>query len=296
MGIEHYYLGCPIWGSRAWVGELFTAGAKPSDFLRQYALVFNAVEGNTTFYGVPSGDVADRWRDDTPADFRFCFKFPRHISHEGRLVGVDKETEQFLAVLAPLADRLGPSFLQLPPSFGPAELPQLVSYLERLPDRFPYAVEVRHAAFYSDVALAGELNDALRRRGVDRVIFDTRGLRAADPHLPGVAEAQRQKPYLPVQPIATGSRPFVRFHGHPLPQANVPLFQEWCDVLAGWIGEGRTPYFFLHALDDQHMPHLARAFHERLGRHLDVGPLPPWPAETDQPLPEPPSGQLSLFD
>jgi len=54
MAIERYFLGCPIWSNKDWVGELFAPDAKQKDFLQQYASVFNTVEGNTTFYGLPT--------------------------------------------------------------------------------------------------------------------------------------------------------------------------------------------------------------------------------------------------
>ena len=90
--IKGYYLGCSIWGNKDWVGELFTKDAKTKDFLQQYASVFNTVEGNTTFYGLPSEATVARWREETSEGFRFAFKFSRAISHEKRLVNAELET------------------------------------------------------------------------------------------------------------------------------------------------------------------------------------------------------------
>ena len=61
-----YYLGLPLWSNTHWKGSLFGADAKPADFLAQYAQVFNAVEGNTTFYAVPSAEMVSRWLAMTP--------------------------------------------------------------------------------------------------------------------------------------------------------------------------------------------------------------------------------------
>ena len=85
MSIERYFLGCPIWGNKEWAGELFAPDVVQKDFLKQYASVFNTVEGNTTFYGLPSEKAAMRWLSDTPSGFRFALKFPRAISHDKRL-------------------------------------------------------------------------------------------------------------------------------------------------------------------------------------------------------------------
>ncbi|MDP6051149.1 MAG: DUF72 domain-containing protein [Candidatus Latescibacteria bacterium] len=73
--LKAYYLCCPIWGNKDWVGELFTRDAKPKDFLAQYTSVFNTVEGNTTFCGLPSEATIARWRQDTPEGFRLHSNF-----------------------------------------------------------------------------------------------------------------------------------------------------------------------------------------------------------------------------
>jgi len=117
MPLQNYYIGCPIWGNKDWVGELFTKNAKSSEFLEQYASVFNTVEGNTTFYGLPSDITIDRWISETPDQFRFAFKFPRSISHMKRLENASEETERFLNLLSRLKNRVGPCFFATPAIF-----------------------------------------------------------------------------------------------------------------------------------------------------------------------------------
>jgi hypothetical protein len=45
-----FYLGCAVWGYKAWVGDLFPPRSKQADFLRLYSRRLSTVEGNTTFY------------------------------------------------------------------------------------------------------------------------------------------------------------------------------------------------------------------------------------------------------
>ena len=277
MSIERYFLGCPVWGNKAWVGELFAPDVVQKNFLKQYAFVFNTVEGNTTFYGLPSEKAALRWLADTPPGFRFALKFPRAISHVKRLRNAELETAAFIDVLTVLQDRVGPSFLQLPPSFGPADLPVLDRYLDMLPGTFSYAVEIRHRLFFAEAE--NELSAMLKSQGVDRVVFDTRGLHSAQTDDVAGREAKRKKPKVPVRFVATGRFPFVRFVGHPEVERNLPLLKEWVPVVANWIREGRTPFVFMHAPDDFYAPQLARHFHQMLSRNIDVGEMPPWPAE-----------------
>lgn len=68
MTSERYFLGCPVWGMKAWVGSLYRRGSQPRQFLPQYAGVFNTVEGNTTFYYLPRPEIVERWVEDSRQD------------------------------------------------------------------------------------------------------------------------------------------------------------------------------------------------------------------------------------
>ena len=172
----------------AWRGSLFTRRAARDDYLPQYASVFDAVEGNSTFYGLPTEATVVRWHEQVPRHFRFCFKFPQVITHRMLLRYADAETSEFLFLLEPLRDRLGPLLLQLPPNFGAADLHVLTHYLDGLPGGFPYAVEVRHPEFFDGGAFEAALDDALAERLVARVNFDATCLFAD----PGLDETTRE--------------------------------------------------------------------------------------------------------
>ncbi|MCG3121430.1 MAG: hypothetical protein ALAOOOJD_04522 [bacterium] len=289
-----YYLGCPQWSNKKWVGALFTGDARPTDFLKQYASVFNTVEGNTTFYALPQSTTVKRWREETPAHFRFCFKFPKRLSHQLRLQHVEKETNTFLKLLMPLGERLGPFFLQLPSTFDFAALPVLEKFLQTLPAEFTYAVEARHPDFFNAMAAEEKFNDLLRAQSVGRVVFDTRGLHAAQ--VPDddfyTLEAKRRKPKVPVRFMATNQYPFVRFVGHPVIENNEFNLLQWASAVEKWLAAGKKPYIFMHTPDDADAPRLARFFHALVDRLApEAGPLPLWPAEKEQT----PETQLQLF-
>jgi len=280
MSMQHYHLGCPIWSNRDWVGQFFTADARPGNFLGQYSSVFNTVEGNTTFYGLPKPATVTRWGEQAAADFRFCFKFPRTISHELRLRHAQAETRTFLDCLAPLRERLGPFLLQLPPDFAPSDTPALQDYLTALPGEFDYAVEVRHPDFFGDDEAGQALDQWLQEQNIDRAILDSRALFSASPDDEDTRGAQRKKPRLPVSIAATGTQPLVRFIGHPEVAANRPFLAPWVAATAQWINEGRAPYVFMHTPNNRFAPELARLFHELLQARLEnVGTLPEWPVE-----------------
>lgn len=279
MAIERYHLGGPLWGAKVWQDDFFSPDARPSTYLAEYATVFNTVEGNTTFYRVPSTETSARWAAAVPDDFRFCFKLERGITHDALLAPARARIERFFDALEPLAGRLGPLFVQLPAHFGPERLSVLADFLAGLPAELPRAVEVRHPAFFDGGRVEAALDALLTSAGADRVVMDTRPLRAAPPPYDApTRSALDRKPDLPVRPIGLGRHPFIRIVAHPVATANGPWLAAWADVVAGWIAEGRSPYVFLHSPGDADVPLLARVFHGMLlKRGAPVGTVPTWP-------------------
>ena len=284
-----WYSGCPMWANKSWVGSLFPRKTKPAEYLAQYARVFGSVEGNTTFYGIPKPETVAKWAAATPPHFRFTFKFPRLISHDMALRNTRDEVTRFLEALAPLHSRLGPLFLQLPPTF--ADFPALERFLVLLPTDHHYAVEARHPSFFE--AFEVDFTAMLSDLKMDRVVFDTRALQAMESDDAAIVDAQRRKPKTPVRTAATGPHPFLRYVGRPIAEENLDDMKRWAGIVAGWLSEGRTPFVFLHqAPDDDDAPHLARIFHAELQKCLpQLPPMPDWPGEKEDPEPE----QLSLF-
>ncbi len=291
LPLDRYALGCPFWGFDGWNGRLYTRDARPADRLRQYARVFNSVEGNTTFWSVPGPRRVERWCEATPADFRFCLKVPREITHVRMLREIRQPLGDFVRAIEPLRERLGPLLLQLPPSFGPSHLARLERFLDALPPGTACAVELRHRAFFDDPSLAGPCDELLAERGCDRVVMDTRALRAGDPEHPEVLAALHEKPDLPLRPEAIGAQPLLRFVGHPHAPTNEPFLDEWAQRVAGWIAEGRHPFVFVHTASNRRTPEVARSLHRRIAARIDVGELPAFPGEAGERA----NGQLRLL-
>ena len=287
---QRYRLGCPIWACPSWRGSLYSPRASPKDFLREYSQVFGCVEGNSTFYALPPLETVDKWREATPDGFHFCFKFPKAISHERRLVGVDRETEAFFARMERLPNRLGPLLLQLPPTFGPRDLPYLDRYLEALPRTYRYAVEVRHPSLFAKPHEA-HLDAMLQAHGVARGLMDTRAIHAAAPKDPTTIVSQGRKPKVPLRTNVTARTPFVRIVGQNDVRATTGYLDEWAITAAEWLKRSWSPYIFLHAPDDYYAPRQARAFHFLLRRRRPELPeMTAWPGEL-----QPADSQLGLL-
>ncbi len=285
------YLGCPVWAHAPWRGKFFTSDARREDFLPQYASVFDTTEGNATFYGLPAADTVARWAAEAPKTFRFCLKFPRTITHDLQLVGAQAATAEFLGRVVPLGEKLGPFFLQLHQSYDARRLPELAAYLRTLPKEFTYAIEVRSLDFFDGGRREAAFDALLGECGMERVIFDTRGLFAAKATDEPTLDAQRRKPRVPVRFTAIGKQPFVRFVGAPQIERNDAVLREWAAVVARWIGEGRTPFFFTHHPDDAYAPELGRRFQRLVQAICPTVPAPAeWPVERENSI-----GQMGLL-
>ncbi|WP_439887784.1 DUF72 domain-containing protein [Pseudomonas sp. MBLB4123] len=283
-----YFLGCPSWSEPAWRGTLYPDDARNNDFLPLYCRLFNAVEGNTTFYASPSADTVARWAAAMPAQFRFCAKLPREISHGGDLREQLGAADAFRRLLAPLGARVAPFWLQLPASFGPARLGELAAFIEHWAGA-ELAVELRHPAFFAKGEEERALNRLLLGRGIERICLDSRALFSCSSDDPAVLHAQAKKPRLPLRPTAFSQAPQLRFIGHPELAANDAFLAPWLDKFAAWIEAGRTPYAFLHTPDNRLATQLARRFHAQL--MLRLPGLPDLPA----PVVAVPSLQLGLL-
>ena len=282
-----YYLGCPSWSENAWRDYLYPPHARPAEFLDLYCQVFNAVEGNTTFYASPAASTVQRWAETMPLHFRFTAKFPGEISHGGDLREQLTAAETFLQLLSPLGDRVSPLWLQLSKNFTPQRLPELAGFIDAL--QRPLAVEVRHGDFFAKGDSERMLNRLLLDRGVERICLDPRALFSCTSTEPSVLHAQSKKPRVPPRPAAFTQCPQVRFIGHPVLEANDPFLEPWVEKIALWIEEGRTPYIFLHTADNLLAAKLAQRFHARL-----MGRLPGLPALPEL-YREPAAEQLGLL-
>ncbi|MEW2354993.1 DUF72 domain-containing protein [Spirillospora sp. NPDC029432] len=253
----------------------------PEERLRAYATWCNAVEGNTTFYATPSRSTVETWAAQLPGDFRFLAKLPKPVTHGHRLAGGGEELRAFLDAIEPLGKRAGVLWVQLPGSFGPADVGTLAAFLRRLPDSYRYAVEVRHRAFFEDEREARALERVLDAAAAEWVPFDTVTLFQSPPTTDAEREAWTKKPRLPRRSRALTGHPIVRYLGRDDTARTVEGWSFWTATVAGWLREGRSPTVFVHTPDNAEALDLARRFHAEVGAELPaLAPLPePAPAE-----------------
>ncbi|MBF2067265.1 MAG: DUF72 domain-containing protein [Calothrix sp. C42_A2020_038] len=283
----NFFLGCAVWAYKGWVGELYPEGTRNTDFLKLYSQRFTTVEGNTTFYAVPSPETVSRWATETALSFKFCLKLPRDITHNGLLKPSISKALEFAERMKPLGSCLGPMFAQLPPSYTPKSIDDLESFLKAWQvTKLPLAVEVRHRDWFRKVH-SGDLNALLEKFGAGRVLLDTRPIYIGDddPQL----ESERRKPKLPVEFSVTAPFSLIRFISHPTLEMNLQFMEEWVTQIKNWLEQGKQIYFFVHCPVEEHSPGNARYFQKLLEASGVQVPALPWNQVNNQP------NQLNLW-
>jgi uncharacterized protein YecE (DUF72 family) len=181
-------IGTSGWSYKDWSGNFYPSDSKQGDYLRYYATRFNTVEIDSTFYGIPRAGTIENWSKAVPDDFKFAAKFPKKITHESDLTGVDDILHAFLKTIYGLGEKLGPLLLQFPYSFKPDMADNLFGFFKLLPGDFDYVVEVRN------------------RKWLDNRFYDS--LQEA-----GIALALIDHPWMPKTAVATSRTLYLRFLG-----------------------------------------------------------------------------------
>ncbi|MBB2946791.1 uncharacterized protein YecE (DUF72 family) [Actinoplanes lutulentus] len=280
-------VGCAMWSLKSWQGRFQPHPATPGDRLRAYASWCNAVEGNTTFYAIPTRETVESWAAHAPDDFGFVLKIPKIVTHERRLIDADEPLAAFFDAIEPLKDRTQALWIQLPGAFGPQDLHDLYRFLRRMPAGHRWAVEVRHPEFFADPR---RLEEMLTAVDAEWVPFDTTTFFASPPTSDAERDAWTKKPRMPLREHATTARPIVRYLGRDDSDRTIEGWQKWVRTTAEWLREGRAPTVFVHTPDNADAPELCRRFHDEVRALVpELEPLP-----DPLPLPEP-EAPLTLF-
>ncbi len=265
------YFGCTGWAMKEWVGTFYPPKAKPPEFLTHYAKQFTTIELNTTHYRVPTPSLVQAWYDMTDDNFVFSPKIPQSVSHDPELGLRGQDLGWFCDSIVGLREKLGTSFMQLPPNFGPARIGQLERFLARFPlAEVPLAVEVRQEAWFADEAAFQALLDLLRAHKVATVITDVAGRR-------DVLHLGLTTPQL-----------LLRFVGNGLHETDYQRLDDWISLIIDWLERGlREVYFFSHQPDNILSPEMCIYFIEELERRSPIEF-----SKKTRPLKD---GQISLF-
>lgn len=149
-----------------WRGVLYPEGLARAHWLQRYAEVFDSVEIDSTFYGLPSAATVERWRTGVPQGFLYSLKMSRYLSHVKRLREPEEPVSRFVERARRLGPHLGPVLVQLPPRFR-VDAGRLDAMLAAAPKDLRWAVELRDRSW-----LCQEVYGVLRAHGAALCLHD----------------------------------------------------------------------------------------------------------------------------
>lgn len=169
------YLGTSGYSFPHWLNVFYPSRIARKDWLRYYALKFNSVEINSTYYRILSDSSTGRMADSVPQEFSFSVKLHSSMTHSRD--ATEEDWNAFRGMLNPFtsSNKMGMILAQFPWSFPLEE--KSFSYLktirEKIGDR-ETAIEFRHEKWYTE-----EVLEQVREMGFTLVSTDL-------PVLPGL--------------------------------------------------------------------------------------------------------------
>ena len=238
------FCGCAKWNMKSWIGVHYPEKTRQADFVKEYTKLFNSIELNSTFYRLSRSSIQSWTEEVGDADFTFCPKWSRRVSHLKRLNDVDENIEYFVESCQLFGDKLGPSFLQMPDNFTPKYLDRLVHFFEVLPKGFKVHLELRHPDWFRGAAYE-EITALLKEQNQGFVITDVAGRR-------DVLHMQM-----------TTDEVMIRFNGYGPEEADHHRISHWAHRIKTWKSAGISSiYFFFHHKNETDGPFNAQYLQE----------------------------------
>jgi uncharacterized protein YecE (DUF72 family) len=222
MPTGHAYVGTSGWSYASW-RDAFYGGRPQRDWLVFCAQRFTAIEANATFYRLQSKPTFQRWRRETPPEFRFAIKANRYLTHNKKL----NDPLPAIRLERDRASGLGPKLAavvwQLPHNLH-RNLDRLEVFARALRSwrSVRHAIEFRHESWF-DAQIAACLREHR------------------------LAVCQSDAADWPLWDAVTTDLVYVRLHGHTQTYASGysdAELRQWARKTRRWLREGRDVHVY----------------------------------------------------
>ncbi len=245
--LENISIGCAKWNKTDLKG-FYPKGTK--DELTYYATQFNSIELNATFYGMPTAEQVQTWKEKTPANFKFFPKIPNTVSHFRRLLNVTDVVTQFASAVLNFDEKLGMVFLQLHDNFKPKDYERLEKFVQDWPKEVPLAIELRNTEWFTNEEVFNTVCELFEMNNITNIIVDTAGRRDM------------------LHMRLTTSDAFIRYVGANA-ESDYARLDDWLERIKVWKKEGlQNLYFFVHQNVEKASPLLSAYFIEKVNKEF----------------------------
>jgi uncharacterized protein YecE (DUF72 family) len=248
-------IGCSGWQYKHWRGDFYPAELPVSRWFAHYALSFDTVEINNSFYRLPPPDTFAQWREQAPSHFLYAVKASRFLTHMKKLKDPDDPLFRFFESAKELGPRLGPILYQLPPHW-PINVERFDIFLRALAPAargaglktVPYTVvEFREPSWYDERIFA-----LMREHHVALCLHDMQGSATGK--------------------LVVGPFVYVRFHFGTKKYGgrySDERLNEWADWLADRARDGLHVFAYFNNDTGGHAPRDAARLRRIIGDRLD---------------------------
>jgi uncharacterized protein YecE (DUF72 family) len=256
-------IGCSGWQYRHWRGDFYPAELPTSRWFAHYALTFDTVEINNSFYRLPAAGTFANWREQGPSHFLYAVKASRFLTHMKKLKDPADPLERFFENAKQLGPRLGPILYQLPPRW-PLNLERFETFLRAIAPaaraagvrtRPSSVVEFRDPSWYDE-----DVYELMRRYKIALCLHDMQGSASGK--------------------LVVGPFVYVRFHfgtkkyGGRYPDERL---DEWADWLAARAAERLRVFAYFNNDTGGHAPRDAVRLRARILERLGANSQRPNP-------------------
>jgi uncharacterized protein YecE (DUF72 family) len=224
---QNIHIGTSGWSYKHWKDIFYPPKLKSTEYLSFYARHFNITEINTSFYHLPKHETVLGWLSKVPAEFKFCPKISRFITHMKKLRDPDEPLELFFDVFEPMKTRMGPVLIQLPPSlrFNYDVSEYFFQLLKKKYKGYEFVLEVRHTTWLQEDSLT-----LFAKYDIGFVISQSGEV-------------------FPYSEMVTAKNIYVRFHGPGYLYASAytdEMLSYYADKFINWVKEGHEIWAFFN--------------------------------------------------
>ena len=246
-------VGCSGWQYKHWRGDFYPYELPQKRWFDHYALTFDTVEINNSFYRLPEASTFAKWREQAPKHFLYAVKASRFLTHMKKLKDPEDPLFRFFEHVRDLGPHQGPILYQLPPRW-PMDVERFEIFLQTLRRvgrdlriRPSHVVEFREPSWYDE-----RIYKLLRKHKVALCLHDMKG-----------SATDR---------IVIGPFIYVRFHGWTKYAGRYEdeRLDEWADWLSERIAEGLDVFAYFNNDVGGHAPRDAVRLRDRIHVRLNA--------------------------